>query len=346
MNILALNDTKSSSTFETRKKAIYAIIKLGWSYSKACGYYHASRTSIYRWVKKYRSNPCDESISLLSHKPKTPHPNSYSDYFIQKVLNKHKRCPKKTKFDIWCDFQSSDDDFKPSYMTILRIFRRNNADFQYKTNKKKKHNKPYDTPKTPGEKWQVDVKYVPKECKTSDLDGRFYQYTILDEFSRKRFLYFTNEHSMYETVKSLKEAITFFGYSPNQIQTDNGFEFNDKARRKDKGTNIRQYENLLEKFCSENNIKHHFIRPRTPEHNGKVERSHRIDQEQFYRYLKFFSLADLKAQGKKRMEKYNNKPRFLLGFKSPNQKELEGFRTVYQNTGEIRCMKCFTSIVN
>ena len=37
-------------------------------------------------------------------------------------------------------------------------------------------------------------------------------------------------------------------------------------------------------------IKHYKIRPRTPEHNGKVERSHRNDNERFYSYLKFYSL--------------------------------------------------------
>ena len=48
MNTLALNDTKLSSTFETRRKVINAILNLHWSYNKACGYYHTSRTFIYR----------------------------------------------------------------------------------------------------------------------------------------------------------------------------------------------------------------------------------------------------------------------------------------------------------
>lgn len=346
MNILAQNDTKSSSSFETRKKVINAIINLKWSYAKACRYYHSSRTSAYRWVKRYKENPCEASISLLSHKPKSIHPKTYSSELVQKILNKHKRCPEKTKFEIWCDFQSSSENFKPSYMTILRVFQRNNQNFKYKTNKKKKHDKVYNTPKIPGEKWQVDVKYVPNDCKTSDLYDRFYQYTILDEFSRKRYLYFTNEHSMYETVIALKEALNFFGYIPKEIQTDNGFEFSDKARRNKNSKLARKYENILENFLRTNNINHHFIQPRTPEHNGKVERSHRIDQEQFYRYLKFYSLSDLKAQGKSWMKKYNNKPRFVLNFKSPNEKELEGFKLIYQNTGIIRCKKCFTSIVH
>ena len=48
--------------------------------------------------------------------------------------------------------------------------------------------------------------YVPNECKIEGLNGRFYQYTILDECLRKRALYFTNDHSMYEIVNALKYA--------------------------------------------------------------------------------------------------------------------------------------------
>ena len=98
------------------------------------------------------------------------------------------------------------------------------------------------------EKRQVDVKYIPRECKIEGLDGRFYQYTILDECSRKRALYFTNEHSMYETVNALKYAKKYFGCLPKEIQTDNGFEFSDKARRNKDGKNSREYDNCLEVF--------------------------------------------------------------------------------------------------
>ena len=61
------------------------------------------------------------------------------------------------------------------------------------------------------EKWQVDIKYVPSECKATGLIGRFYQYAILDECFRKRILYFTTEYSMYETIQYLKYAIRKFG---------------------------------------------------------------------------------------------------------------------------------------
>lgn len=41
--------------------------------------------------------------------------------------------------------------------------------------------------------------------------------------------------SMQETVKGLQEAINLFDYKPKAIQTDNGFEFSDRARVRGKG---------------------------------------------------------------------------------------------------------------
>lgn len=342
MNILTQNDTKSSSDFKTRKAVVNAIVNLGWSYNKACGYYHTSRSSAHRWVKKYNGNPCEESLALQSHKPHTLPPNTYSEENVNKILNIRKRSPEKTTFEIWMQLKTSKDDFKPCYMTVLRVLSRNNAIKKYVTNKKKKHNNPYDTPTEVGIKWQVDVKYVPSECKTLDLkDEKFYQYTVLDEHSRKRFLYYTNEHSMYETVKAIAAAIKFFQYIPIEVQTDNGFEFTDKARKKESNTKL----SYLDAFLARNGIIHHLIRPRTPEHNGKVERSHRIDQEKFYRNLKFYSLDDLKEQGKTWMNKYNNMPRFVLNFKSPNEVEFDSLERIGHNLEEIR-RKCVTSFVN
>ena len=236
VNILTLNDTKVSSDFLQRKKAVTAICILKWSYRKTCSYYHCSRTSLRRWVKKRKNNQCEESFALKSHRPLTKHPKALSEDLINKVLNIHKRSPEKTPFEIWCYFMSSkNDSLKCCFMSVLRVFQRNGIYEKYKTNKKKKHDGIYETPSETGIKWQVDVKFVPSETKSPNLlkEDKFYQYTFLDEFSRKRFLYFTDEHSMYETVKATKAAIHFFGYSPKEIQTDNGFEFTDKAARKE-----------------------------------------------------------------------------------------------------------------
>lgn len=110
-----------------------------------------------------------------------------------------------------------------------------------------------------------------------------------------------------------------------------------------KAPHARPYPNILEQACIEFGIMHKFIRPRTPEHNGKVERSHRIDQDKFYRNLKFYSLDDLRNQGKSWNKKYNNTPRFILKCRTPNEIELElkeKFLTIRNEQGH----KSLTSI--
>ncbi|MCQ2801543.1 MAG: integrase core domain-containing protein [archaeon] len=85
------------------------------------------------------------------------------------------------------------------------------------------------------------------------------------------------------------------------------------------------------------------IRPRTPEHNGKVERNHGIDQDKFYRYLKFCNLNDLREQGERWNNRYNNMPKLVLKFKTPNKVELKKLAQLLEDTGEMRCRKCLTS---
>ena len=45
--------------------------------------------------------------------------------------------------------------------------------------------KPYEQMLYPGQRIQIDVKFVPSACLTGEAKGkRFYQYTAIDEFSR------------------------------------------------------------------------------------------------------------------------------------------------------------------
>ena len=66
------------------------------------------------------------------------------------------------------------------------------------------------------------------------MGEKFYQYTIIDEASRERFIYPYKEQSSYSTVDCVKHAIVYFGYKPITIQTDNGSEFFTYTQKTDK----------------------------------------------------------------------------------------------------------------
>jgi len=332
MTIIAQERNYIPVDIETRYHAVQRRIESKWKVKKILSFYHVKKSSLYRWLKQYDGSK--ESLKDKSHRPQKKHPRSIKEKIIKKIINLQKREPNRSFLEIWVKLKRKGIEI--SAISVLRILKRNQEYREYKPNRKK-HDKKYHTPSMVHEKWQMDVKYVPKECKAKGLEGKYYQYTILDECSRKRILYFTNEHSMYETVKAIEYAIERIGCYPKEIQTDNGFEFTDRTKRK------VEKENILEEFLRKKQIRHHFIRPRTPEHNGKVERSHRIDQDKFYRYLKFYSLEDLRYQGALWNRRYNDMPKIVLEFKTPNEIELEKLIELLENTGEVRCPKRLTS---
>ena len=175
--------------------------------------------------------------------------------------------------------------------------------------------KPYEQMQYPGQRGQIDVKFVPAACLVGDALGqKFYQYTFIDEFSRFRHLEAFEEHSTYSSSVFIRHVVQKFPYAIECIQTDNGSEFTNRLN-----CSKANRPTLFEKNLSELGIQHKLIRPYTPRHNGKVERSHRKDNEDFYASHKFFSFADFSAQLAVRQRQYNYFPLRPLNWKSPKQ---------------------------
>lgn len=111
-------------------------------------------------------------------------------------------------------------------------------------------------------------------------------------------------------------AIIYFGYIPKCIQTDNGLEFTRHKDSKESGIH------LFDRLCLHLGIEHKLIKPRTPRHNGKVERSHKNDQARFYNHLSFYSPDDLNLQMKAYLKRSNRIPSSSLHWMSPLEKHL------------------------
>ena len=73
----------------------------------------------------------------------------------------------------------------------------------------------------------------------------------------------------------------------NAFRTINGVGFTSRFFN-----SKRDSMTLFEKAAADLGIQHKRIRPYTPRHNGKVERSRREDQKRFYSGHSFFSLDD------------------------------------------------------
>ncbi|MFV0518660.1 MAG: DDE-type integrase/transposase/recombinase [Lachnospirales bacterium] len=99
------------------------------------------------------------------------------------------------------------------------------------------------------------------------------KYTAIDEYSRFRYIEAFEEASTYTSTLFIKNMLKAFKFKAECVQTDNGFEFTNRFGN-DKPT-------LFEKTLKELDIKHKLIRTIYPRYNGKVERSHRKDNEYF-----------------------------------------------------------------
>ena len=281
-----------------------------------CRKYHISRSSLWRWNKKYDGTK--ESLEDKSHRPLSKHPSAHTDEEIKWIQDLIRRNPHITLNEIWYKLKINKG-YTRKPASLYRILRKigyyNNPEIKGTS---KRHNQEYHTPTEIGKKWQIDVKYVPKECKTKNIpnDKNYYQYTCIDEASRERYLYWYEEHTPENTVDFVKRSIRYYGYKTEEIQTDNGMEFTYNQAQIKK-------EHPMDVLLKELGIKHHKIRPRTPEHNGKVERSHRNDNERFYSYLKFYSLEDLRKQGSQYLKRSNRIPMAVLEYLTPKEKRAE-----------------------
>jgi hypothetical protein len=125
------------------------------------------------------------------------------------------------------------------------------------------------------------------------------------------------EQSTYSSADFLKRAVKWFarrGVHVECIQTDNGFEFTNRF-----SPSKKHLLTLFEATAAQLHIRHKLIRPYTPRHNGKVERSHREDQKRFYNKHHFYSLADFENQLSIYLRRSNNMPMRPLHWLSPSE---------------------------
>ena len=269
--------------------------------------YKTTRQFVYFWVHRYNGDI--HSLADRSHRPHH-HPNQHSDLELKWIRDLRKRNPDLGLIDFWLRLKQLHS-YSRSVSSLYRVMRSLNM-FPNRKQRKQRKNKPYHTTRCPGAKIQIDVKYVPSSCLVGDLKNtKLYQYTAIDEATRMRYLAFYEEHSTYSSTLFLEKCIQFFPFPIQCVQTDNGVEFTNRLTS-DKLT-------LFEEALRSYGIKYHPIRPATPRHNGKVERSHREDQKRLYNKTTFYSIEDARSQLKKYLKKSNNRPMRPLDYLSPNQ---------------------------
>ena len=298
-------------TQEAKKKQAVVKFAIRKGKSEASRKYGVSLSSVKRWCKRYDGTW--KSLVEKSHRPHS-HPNRHTEREERQIKNSFKKCYARYGWDgVYSDLTRKG--YSRSFSGMVYAAKRLGLTEEPKPKKKNRKSRRYLEILVPGEKVQIDVKEVPYNCLRGKVlrDGKhLYQWTAIDECTRIRFVYGFEEHTPENTVKFLKMLIKAFPFKIQTIQTDNGTEFTYKYISE---TEISPLDKALNKL----GIKHKLIPPRTPWHNGKVERSHRNDQRYFYDWETFRNVDELNEKLEKHLEWSNNKPMRTLGYKSPKQ---------------------------
>lgn len=275
--------------------------------TKAAIRYKTNRQYVYRWLKRYDGTL--ESLADRSHRPHS-HPNQHTPEELKLISDMRRRNPNAGLVVFWVKLMQRG--YTRSVTGLYRVLQRTGK-MALKPQNPKYVPKPYEKMLYPGQRVQIDVKFVPACCLAGAASGqKFYQYTAIDEYSRFRYLEAFEEHSTYSSAQFLEHLIRAFPFRIECVQTDNGSEFTKRLLPTGKAT-----PTLFETSLKQCGIQHKLIRPYTPRHNGKVERSHRKDNEYFYATHKFYSFDDFKKQLAVHSRKYNNFPMRPLNWKSP-----------------------------
>ncbi|GHV01991.1 IS481 family transposase [Clostridia bacterium] len=306
---------------------------------QVAAHFHCTIQSLYRWQRQYDGTL--ESLENRSSRPHTPHPNSHTQEEREAIIKLYEANPNIGYSELYGELRSNFA-YKRHFMSMYNFIRKNAIRPAETKIYEKYEAQTYDTPPMLGIKWQMDVKYVPKECypfkdETHALFGeKFYQYTMIDEATRERFIFPYREQSGYSTQDFIKRAVLYFGYIPAIIQTDNGTEFTNP-----KGANATDKIHFADKVMNQLKIYHQLIRAYTPRHNGKVERSHRTDQERFYNFLTFTSFDELKEKMGAWLNRYNRTPSSALKnrigkhvWQSPLEKRAELLEILKEEQGK------------
>jgi transposase InsO family protein len=269
-----------------------------------CRYYGISRQVFYRWLHRYQA----EGLAGLRDRSKRPAhcPHETPSEVVEKIIYL------RTSYHFGPDkismYLRRYHDIEVSNSGVWRILKRLDLNRLPASQRYKRHDrkwKRYEKP-MPGHAVQVDVKFIAPLSSSSRK--KYYQFTAIDDCTRLRVLRIYDRLNQKTAIQFADFLLDKFPFRVEVIQTDNGSEF----------------QSAFHWHLADRGIRHVYIKPATPRLNGKVERSHRIDGEEFYRQLKGVLIDDTQLFNERLQEWqdfYNyHRPHGALGGQTPYER--------------------------
>jgi transposase InsO family protein len=287
-----------------------------------CRYYGITRQAFYLWRRRYEAGGSG-GLRDRSRRPQSC-PHETSTEIVGKIIYLRQNYhfgPAKIAMYLkrYHDVQISDS----GVWRILKRLGLNRLPASHRYKPRDRRWKRYEK-QLPGHHVQIDVKFIapltaaaapgPGAAPASSTGApaarrkKYYQYTAIDDCTRLRVLRIYDKNNQKTAIQFAGYVIARLPFQVETIQTDNGAEFQSAF-----------HWHLLDK-----GIRHRYIKPATPRLNGKVERSHRIDGEEFYRLLDGVVIDDTKLFNDKLAEWENScnyhRPHGGLGGQTPYER--------------------------
>jgi transposase InsO family protein len=258
---------------QLRRDVVLGIDRGGLSQAIVSELYGISRSTLWRWRKRYKRFG-EAGLSPLPRSTRRRRITPETEAEILKIRRERGYGPQRIQL-----YLKRFHGLVVSSCTVWNVLRRNKMPALYMT----RYNKPAKiawrryVKSHPGETIQIDVKFI----RNPSAGGRkLYQFTAVDDCTRYRVIRIYSRNTTRSAIDFFETVKQVFPAKIREVQTDNGPEFST-----DFGFHlVRQ------------GVRHRLIRPRTPRLNGKVERSHRTDEQEFYSRQKFTDQEDLKAK--------------------------------------------------
>jgi transposase InsO family protein len=274
--------------------------------SKRSGF---ARSTLYLWKEAYEK----EGLAGLAEKSRAhhAHPRTTPQEIVQFVRNIRTESPMPGAERIALRLKKRHG-LTVQWRTIHKILKREGL--VRRKQRTKKNERPIPKATFPGELVQVDTVYARK------YHGKWlYQFTAIDCASRWRYAWVTAEQSNRTAIVFLEKLVAHAPFRVQGVQTDNGSIFtNYYVGYRKSADPLSPRRHPFDLACEQKGLTHFLIDPGKPAQNGKVERSHRTDREEFWNDVHFRTIPELKRKHAAHMLRYNTvREHLALGGKTP-----------------------------
>jgi transposase InsO family protein len=262
-----------------------------------CRDFGVPRSSFYRWKKTYSA---EGRAGLLRKRPIARSlPRQIPPEFVEKILHLRANYHLGPQRIAW--YLERYHGFRTSCSSVYRTLKRKGiGPLPRNVGRRAIHTRRY-AKKVPGHQIQVDVKFLNLRTE-DDRKIRRYQFTAIDDATRVRALRIYQRHNQKSAIDFIDRVVEKFPFRIHTVRTDRGHE----------------WQAQFHWHVEDKGMRYVYIKPRSPQLNGKVERSHRTDQEEFYQLLTYTDDVDLHAKLAEWEKFYNlNRPHGAHNRKTP-----------------------------